>query len=77
MRPCGGPPVPIEGDNAGALAQITRTQPATIVETDLSATGERDAILSMQMMPDGRTIRGTARMPKADKTATFFLRRVE
>jgi hypothetical protein len=73
----GGPPVKIDGDSSGALALITRPQPDTIVETDLSKDGkEREAVLTMQMLPDGNTIQGTALAVKTRRSQTFYLRRV-
>lgn len=67
----GGPPVRLEGDNSGVRAQITRPRPDIIVETDLSAKGTVDDTFSMQLMPDGRTIRVTGTYGP-DKRPTAF-----
>ena len=72
----GGKSVRIDGDNSGARALITRPRPDTIVETDLTAQGERVAVLSMQMMPDRNTIRGTARTLRKKTSTTFYVRRL-
>ncbi len=53
----GGPPVRLDGDNSGVRAQITRPRPDLIVETDFAAKGTIDDTFSMQLMPDGKTIR--------------------
>jgi hypothetical protein len=55
----GGPPVKLDGDNSGVRAQITRPRPDLIVETDFAANGAIDDTFSMQLMPDGKTIRVT------------------
>lgn len=67
----GGPPVRLEGDNSGVRAQITRPRPDLIVETDFSAKGTVDNTFSMQLMPDGRTIRVTGTYGP-DKRLTAF-----
>lgn len=72
----GGGSVPIDGDNSGARAVVTRPRPDTIVETDLSAKGQVDDILSMQLMPDQVTIRAIAMMPRIRKTSVFFLHKL-
>lgn len=72
----GGKSVKIDGDNSGARAQITRPRPDTIVETDLSAKGRRDAVLTMQLMPDGNTIRATAETLQKKTSTTFYVRRI-
>lgn len=73
----GGGSVRIDGDNSGARAQITRPRPDTIVETDLSAKGGRDAVLTMQLMPDGNTIRATAVTLRKKTSTTFYVRRTD
>jgi len=73
----GGKSVKIDGDNSGARAQITRPRPDTIVETDLSAKGRRDAVLTMQLMPDKKTIRATAVTLQKKTSTTFYVRRIE
>jgi len=73
----GGKSVKIDGDNSGARAQITRPRPDTIVETDLSANGRRDAVLTMQLMPDRNTIRATALTIRMKTSTTFYVRRVD
>lgn len=72
----GGRSVKIEGDNSGARAVITRPRPDTIVETDFSARGKFDDILSMQLMPDKNTIRGVARSVRQKTPTTFYLHRM-
>lgn len=72
----GGGPVPIDGDNSGARAQITRPRADTIVETGLSVKGAVDDTMSLQLMPDRNTIRATAVMPTINRTSTFLLHRV-
>ncbi|MDQ0839247.1 hypothetical protein [Sphingomonas faeni] len=72
----GGKSVKIDGDNSGARAQITRPRPDTIVETDLSAKGRRDAVLTMQLMPDKNTIRASAVTLKRKTSTTFYVRRI-
>jgi hypothetical protein len=72
----GGKSVKIDGDNSGAHALITRPRPDTIVETDLSAKGKLDDVLSMQLMPDNKTIRGVAQTVRQKKPTTFYLHRV-
>lgn len=71
----GGAPVRLDGDNSGVRAQITRPRPDTIVETDLSAKGTVDDILSMQLMPDGRTIRATGVYGPEKRTTAFTMHR--
>jgi len=68
----GGAPVRLDGDNSGVHAQITRPRSDLIVETDLSAKGTVDDILSMQLMPDGRTIRATG-VYGPEKRSTGFV----
>jgi hypothetical protein len=72
----GGKSVKIDGDNSGARALITRPRPDTIVETDLSAKGRREAILTMQLMPDKRTIRATAVTLRRKTSTTFYVRKL-
>jgi hypothetical protein len=72
----GGKSVKIDGDNSGARARITRPKPDTIVETDFSAKGEFDDVLSMRLMPDKKTILGVARTRKQKEPTTFYLQRV-
>ncbi|TCM00202.1 hypothetical protein [Sphingomonas sp. PP-CC-3G-468] len=72
----GGKSVKIDGDNSGARAQITRPRPDTIVETDLSAKGRRDAVLTLQLMPDKNTIRATAVTLQKKTSTTFYVRRI-
>lgn len=72
----GGKSVKIDGDNSGARAVITRPRPDTIVETDFSAQGKFDDVLSMQLMPDKNTIRGVARTVSQKEPTTFYLHRV-
>lgn len=72
----GGGSVKIDGDNSGARAVITRPKLDTIVETDFSAHGDLDDVLSMQLMPDKNTIRGTSRTVKQKEPTTFYLHRV-
>ena len=67
----GGAPVKLDGDNSGVHTQITRPRPDLIVETDFSAKGTVDDTLSMQLMPDGRTIRATGTYGP-DKRPTAF-----
>lgn len=71
----GGPPVRLDGDNSGVRAQITRPRPDTIVETDLSAKGTVDDILTMRLMPDGRTIRATGIYGPEKRSTTFVMHR--
>jgi len=73
----GGKPVKIDGDSSGARALITRPRADIIVETDLSATGNSDNALSMQLMPDKKTIKGVTRSRKQKQPTTFYLHRVE
>jgi hypothetical protein len=72
----GGKPVKIDGDNSGARAVITRPRSDVIVETDLSTKGERDSVLTMQLMPTGETIYGTAFSPKVNRSSTFYLHKL-
>lgn len=72
----GGRPVKIDGDNSGSRAKITRPRPDTIIETDLSSRGKREAVLSMRLMPDGKTIRGTAQSPQKKRSTTFYLHKI-
>ena len=72
----GGKPVKIDGDNSGSRAKITRPRPDTIIETDLSAKGKREAVLTMRLMPDGRTISGTALSPQRKRSTTFYLHKI-
>lgn len=72
----GGKSVKIDGDNSGARALITRPRPDIIVETDFSAQGKLDDVLSMQLMPDKKTIRGVARTVKQKQSTTFYLHRI-
>lgn len=67
----GGPPVRLDGDNSGVRAQITRPRPDLIVETDFAAKGTVDDTFSMQLMPDGKTIRVTGTYGP-DKRPTAF-----
>ncbi len=69
----GGAPVRLDGDNSGVHAQITRPRPDLIVETDLSAKGTVDDILSMQLMPDGRTIRATGVYGPEKRSTNFVM----
>lgn len=71
----GGPPVKLDGDNSGVRAQITRPRPDIIVETDFSAKGTVDDILSMQLMPDGRTIRATGVYGREKRSTSFIMRK--
>lgn len=67
----GGPPVKLDGDNSGVRAQITRPRPDLIVETDYATNGTVDDAFSMQILPDGKTIRVTGTYGP-DKRATAF-----
>lgn len=69
----GGDPVRLDGDNSGVRAQITRPRPDLIVETDLSVRGTVDDVLSLQMMPDQRTIRATGVYGPKKRSTTFYL----
>lgn len=73
----GGKAVPIAGDNSGARAVVTRPKPDTIVETDYSATGTFDDVLTMQLLSDNNTIRCVARSRRQKKPTTFILHRQE
>lgn len=73
----GGGPVILEGDNAGIRAQVTRPRCDTIVETDLATDGTVVDILSMKLMPDGKTITATAVYDSLKKKSVFTLHRVE
>jgi hypothetical protein len=72
----GGKSVKIDGDNSGTRAVITRPSPDTIVETDFSAKGTFDDVLSMQLLPDRNTIRGRARSVRQKTPTTFYLHRI-
>ena len=69
----GGKPVKIDGDNSGARAQITRPQPDIIVETDLSAKGNVDSRISLQLLPDKKTIRASGRYGPEKRWTTFYM----
>lgn len=71
----GGAPVRLDGDNSGVHAQITRPRPDLIVETDLSAKGTVDDILSMQLMPDGKNIHATGVYGPERRTTAFVMRK--
>ena len=72
----GGAPVKLDGDNSGVRAQITRPRSDLIVETDLSANGTVDDTLSMQLMPDGRTLRATGIYGPEKRSTTFTLHKL-
>lgn len=72
----GGPPVPLDGDNSGVRAQVTRPQPDLIVETDFATNGTIDDTLSMRLMPDGKTITASGIYASGKGKTTFILRRV-
>lgn len=72
----GGPPVKLDGDNAGIRAQVTRPRPDTIVETDLKTDDTVADTLSMQVMPDGKTITATGVYDSGKQTSVFTLNRV-
>ena len=69
----GGPPVKLDGDNSGVRAQITRPRPDLIVETDFAVNGTVDDIFSMQLMPDGKTIRVTGTYGPDKKPTAFTM----
>ena len=71
----GGAPVRLDGDNSGVRAQITRPRPDLIVETDLSTKNIVDDTLSMQAMPDGKTLRATGIYGPEKHSTTFTLRK--
>jgi hypothetical protein len=71
----GGPPVRLDGDNSGGRAKITRPRPDLIVETDLSVKEAVDDTFSMQLMPDGRTLRVTGVYGPKRRSTTFTLHR--
>jgi hypothetical protein len=72
----GGESVKIDGDSSGARALVTRPQLDTIVETDLSSKGEHESVLTMKLLPDQNTIRGTAFSVKTKRSTTFYLNRL-
>ena len=72
-----GGPVPIDGDNSGSKAAITRPSADTIVENDFSAKGKPESSLTMQLLPDQRTIHATAVYAKGQTTTTFTLHKIE
>ena len=72
----GGRAVKIDGDSSGARALITRPRPDLIVETDLTAKSKIAVVLSMQLLPDNRTLRATASNPRDGKSTTAYLRKI-
>ena len=72
----GGEPVKIDGDSSGSRALATRPQHDTVVVTNLSKSGKRESVLTMQILPDGDTILGTALSNGFKQRTTFFLKRV-
>lgn len=69
----GGDPVKLDGDNSGVRARITRPRPDLVVETDLSVRGTVDDVLSLQMMPDQKTIRATGVYGPEKRSTAFVL----
>jgi hypothetical protein len=51
----GGPPVPIQGDNARTMAAVKRLSPSSIQETDTRA-GAIVAVTTMTLAPGGRSM---------------------
>ncbi len=72
----GGDPVKLDGDNSGVRARITRPRPDLIVETDLSARNTVDDVLSLQMMPDRKTIRATGVYGPKKRSTSFYLHKL-
>lgn len=72
----GGEPVKIDGDSSGSRALVKRPQLDTIVETDLSKSGKQESVLTMQILPDGNTILGTAFSAGNKEKTAFYLKRV-
>lgn len=71
----GGASVKIDGDNSGARVLITRPRPDLIVETDLSAGGKVEGVMSLQLMPDKNTIRVSTRYGAQKRWSSYFMRR--
>ena len=68
----GGPAVPIKGDEAGGVAQVTMPSANTVIKTS-SLNGIVGGILEMLVLPDGKTMLVTARAPQRKEVSTFYL----
>lgn len=73
----GGRSVPIDGDNSGARVLITRPRPDLIVEKHLSAKGKVEGIMSLQLMPDKKTIRASTRYGSDKRWTSYYMRKQE
>lgn len=71
----GGKPVKIDGDNSGSQARITRPRSDLIIETDLSATGEVESVMSLELLPDKRTIRVSGRYGPQKRQTKYYMRK--
>lgn len=70
-----GASVKIDGDNSGARVMITRPRPDLIVETDLSAKGKIDGVMSLRLMPDKKTIRVSVRYGSEKRWSSYIMRK--
>lgn len=68
----GGPPVPVRGDTAGALKAVTMPAKDTIVET-ASLNGVVGSVMTLTMLPEGKSIKVTSQNVKEGTSVTFML----
>lgn len=67
-----GPPVPVRGDNAHGMKAVTMPAKNTIVET-ASSNDVVGSVMTLTMMPDGKSIKATSRNVKEGTATTFML----
>jgi hypothetical protein len=71
----GGPSAIIQGDSAGGRASITMPRPDTVIVSE-SLDGVIGGILTLNALPDGKTITATSFSVKDGTTTTFRLHRM-
>lgn len=72
----GSGPVAVDGDASGARVLVSSPRQDTVVESWMSAQGVSGAVLRIQLMPGGTTIRALAFAPGEKKPTTFYLQKV-
>lgn len=68
----GGAPVPVRGDTAGGLKSVAMPAKDTIIET-ASLNGVVGSVMTLTLLPDGKSIKVISRNVKAGTSTTFML----
>lgn len=71
----GGPPVPVVGDGGNGMAAVTMPAPDTIVQSTSGADGVVGSVMTLVVMPDGKSMKATSRAVRQGTTTSFMLYR--